>query len=353
MILAHVLTAKACWEKLQQQFQPRGIIQKHDYWRHFVKLQYQGEEMEAFAGRYLEAVDRCLTAGITIDPEVQIMQFLFMLDSHPSYQHWAANIRNQMRRDPLNTPPLDLVLQEAKDEWWSQQAREQPTLQINLSRSHPRSRSAPPRATTGPRCPFCNFANHTEEMCFYKHTHLRRPGWQPNTQVMQRIQERLHGTMQVQNSSVTNQTFGSTSPFLDVFTFAQFSHQVHSEAIDSLNKDAWITDSGANHHFCNNRETLHDYTDDPPTINTGAGPVISPGYGDVYLLLLRSDQSIQSVCLQQVRYMPTSLLNTLSEHLLELRGVYWHGWQSKFIVQDTGEEFAMAHKVDGLKVLTV
>lgn len=133
--LANLLTAKACWEKLEHQFQPRGIIQKHDYYRQFVKLQYQGEEMETFSNRYLDAVDKCVTAGITIDPEVQIMQFLFTLDPHPSFQHWTANIRNQMRRDPLHTPSLDLVLQEAKDEWWNQQNRElQPTLQVNLTR---------------------------------------------------------------------------------------------------------------------------------------------------------------------------------------------------------------------------
>lgn len=351
--LTHVLTAKACWEKLQQQFQPRGIIQKHDYWRHFVKLQYQGEEMEDFSVRYLEAVDRCLSAGITIDQEVQIMQFLFILDPHPNFQHWAANIRNQMRRDPLNTPSLDLVLQEAKDEWWSQQSREYPTLQINMSRPQTQLRSSQSRSSvTALRCKFCNFTGHNEDMCFYKHIHLRPSGWQPNPQVMHRIQERLKGTMQVQ-TSLKNQASSSSSPFLDVFTFTQYSHQVHTEATNHLTKTTWISDSGANHHFCNDRTVFRNYIEDPLTINTGAGSVVSPGYGDISLSLLRSDDSVRSINLQQVRYMPTSLLNTMSEHLLELRGVFWHGWQSKFVFQETGEEFAIAHKVDGLKVLTV
>lgn len=257
-----------------------------------MKLQYQGEEMELFCGRYLEAVDRCLTAGIIIDAEVQIMQFLFTLDTHPNFQHWTANVRSQMRRDPLNTPSLDLVLQEAKDEWWSQHDRESPTLQLNVSQPQSHSRPTQSRVSIQ-KCSFCHFANHKEDTCFYKHIHLRRPGWQPNSIVMQRIQQRSRGTMQVQNS--TSEASTSTSPFLDLFNFTQYSHQVHSEATEHLTKATWISDSGANHHFCNNRDTLRDYVDDPLTINTGAGSVISPGYGDVHLLLLRSDDSVRPV----------------------------------------------------------
>lgn len=77
-------------------------------------------------------VDRRLTVGITFD--VQVMQFLFILDLYPNFNIGRpCNICNQMRRDPLNTSSLYLILQEAKDEWWSQQTQEYPTLQINMS----------------------------------------------------------------------------------------------------------------------------------------------------------------------------------------------------------------------------
>lgn len=48
--------------------------------------------------------------------------------------------------------------------------------------------------------------------------------------------------------------------------------------------------------------------------------------------------------------MPTSILNTISEHLLEQKGVYWHGWTSQFVALPTNQEFAHAQKIDGLKV---
>lgn len=43
----------------------------------------------------------------------------------------------------------------------------------------------------------------------------------------------------------------------------------------------------------------------------------------------------------------------MSEHLLEQRGVYWQGWQSKFVIHPSGQEFACVLKIDGLKVLHV
>lgn len=40
--ISYGLLYKACWYKLQQQFQLRGLIHKHYYWQHLIKLQYQG-----------------------------------------------------------------------------------------------------------------------------------------------------------------------------------------------------------------------------------------------------------------------------------------------------------------------
>ncbi|CAM6122817.1 unnamed protein product [Calypogeia fissa] len=37
--LAKIPTAHQCWEKLRQLFQPKGLIQKHVHWKHFVRLQ--------------------------------------------------------------------------------------------------------------------------------------------------------------------------------------------------------------------------------------------------------------------------------------------------------------------------
>lgn len=53
--------------------------------------------MEAFGVQCRDANDRCISAGLTVDPEVQVMQFIHLLDPH--FDHWTASKREQMPRD--------------------------------------------------------------------------------------------------------------------------------------------------------------------------------------------------------------------------------------------------------------
>lgn len=265
--------------------------------------------MELFCIRYQDAITRCLTAGIQIDSVVQAMQFITILDPH--FDHWTANKRDQMRRHPTVAPSLDSLISEAKDEWRRKQERETVNIQLNVAHTAVSSNHNTPSTHTSVRkeiCSYCRLPRHREDMCYYKHVHLRRPGWQPNTITLQKIQERLKPTNQVQ--------VGPSVPTIDpatlnVFDFVQFAHQAHDAQPDLLHRATWITDSGANHHFCNDQSSFSSYVADPISINTGAGLSISPGYGDIDLQLLRSDKTFRSIRLHQVRYIsiPSCLQN--------------------------------------------
>ncbi|CAM6081590.1 unnamed protein product [Calypogeia fissa] len=97
--LAKIPTADGCWEKLRQRFQPQGLIQKHIHWKHFVRMKYQCEDMQTFGNKYRDAINRCVSAGIQIDPDIQTLQFISILEGH--YEHWAVNKYEQMRQDPI------------------------------------------------------------------------------------------------------------------------------------------------------------------------------------------------------------------------------------------------------------
>lgn len=84
--------------------------------------------METFGVRYRDAIARCTAAGIVVDPVVSLTTFIHILEPH--YEHWAVNKREHMRRDPNNPPTLELIINEAKDEWRRRQ--ELASLQMNV-----------------------------------------------------------------------------------------------------------------------------------------------------------------------------------------------------------------------------
>ncbi|CAM6106048.1 unnamed protein product [Calypogeia fissa] len=190
-------------------------------------MQYRGEDMEAFGAQYRDAIDRCVKASLHIDPIIQALHFILVLDG-PHFDHWSANKREHMRHSDY-LPSLDFLIHEAIDEWHSRRLeRKRAALQLNLTSSTTavsRPSNPPPRKDV---CPYCRLPNHKETTCYYKHVHFRRPGWQPNTVTLQKIDARLQGNS---NAALVN------SPPLDLFNFVQFSHQVHSEASPEISTD--------------------------------------------------------------------------------------------------------------------
>lgn len=133
----------------------------------------------------------------------------------------------------------------------------------------------------------------------------------------------------------------------------QIIHHAQASTFVIYSKNSWIADSGATNHFCNNLELLTNYVHDPLLVDTGNGTIISPGRGDVYISFRCSDGTYRPVCLQNVRYSPTSRLNTVSKWLLEQKQVYWRGELNQFVHVPSGVELFVVQHPNGLKLIDI
>lgn len=165
--LVEVLTAQACWDKLLQTYGAEGLIHIQATWAHFARFQYQGEEIAEFCLKYHVALDRCHTAGIGIEDTISVLHFITILDTH--FDHWTANKRDQMRRDPLHLPTLDTLINEITNE--ARRKKDHPILHVAVP--SPKRQCHNTRAPPD-ECSHCGLIGHLENRCFYKHPHLRK-----------------------------------------------------------------------------------------------------------------------------------------------------------------------------------
>jgi hypothetical protein len=92
-----------------------------------------------------------------------------------------------------------------------------------------------------------------------------------------------------------------------------------------------------------------DYHADPLPINTGNGQVISPGYGKVCLTVKRSKGDLKPLTLVNVRCIPSSFRNGISECILKLHGISWRCELQQFVHLPSGIEFDSVSRHNGLK----
>ena len=111
---APIKTAKECWTKLHQTYGSTGPLNQCDLWHQFVKCTYQDESIENFCKRYCDIIDKFHTDCFDISPLIQALHFLRILQPH--FPQWAANKREQMRREPKVLPQLHTLIQEITDE---------------------------------------------------------------------------------------------------------------------------------------------------------------------------------------------------------------------------------------------
>lgn len=345
--LADIMSAKDCWIKLSQTYEADGLIHLQDIWANFARCKYQGEDIETFCATFRAAVDKCTAAGIVTQDNIQVLHFVTTLDSY--FEHWTANKREQMRRDPKNLPSLSSLINEVVDE--SRRTRERAALQVVTTRvpvTTP-TRSKRFNVDRAEVCVTCRLPNHSADRCFYTHPHLRPPTWRPNQVTMQHVQAQLGNLNHVQ--------VPTPAAVVDIEhdIFASYYAQVENDTVQQQPEhfNLWIADSGASHHFCRDRSLFVDYIVDPLPINTGNGCVTSPGKGTVHLLVKRSTGDYKPLSLVNVRYTPSSFLNTISEDILEQHGISWRSERQQFVHLSSGIEFAGVTKQNGLKVLDV
>lgn len=93
-------TAKDYWNKLASSYASKGLIYIHDVWLEF-------------CGMYQAILDRCASIDIVIQPKIQVIKFVGILDSH--FEHWSANKHDGMRRS-VELPTLESLMYKICDE---------------------------------------------------------------------------------------------------------------------------------------------------------------------------------------------------------------------------------------------
>lgn len=170
----------------------------------FIRCRFQGEDIADFCIQYRVALDSCAVAGIAIQPTIQVLHFVTILDTH--YEHWCANKREQMRRDPDHLPTLDALIHEVTHE--ALRKRDHASLQITTV--------SPKRQCIADVYSYCGLSHHRIERCFYKHVHLCRPGWQLNSTILQCIKSKQK-TLQINTSQPPTSDSKSSDHDFDIF----------------------------------------------------------------------------------------------------------------------------------------
>lgn len=111
--------------------------------------------------------------------------------------------------------------------------------------------------------------------------------------------------------------FSDSKQPANLFSFIQVTHHAQASSSVIYSENSWIVDSGATNHFYNNLDLFIHYINDPLSVDTSNGNIISPSHGDVFLSFRCFDGNYRSVCFLNVRYSPISHLNMVSEWLLE------------------------------------
>lgn len=112
-----------------------------------------------------------------------------------------------------------------------------------------------------------------------------------------------------------------------------YAHCVVLTSSTRHTQDFWVHDDGASVHITNDINSFFRYRIIPnmSTVSTGGGPVRPTGIGYIKLRLLRSDDSVNEVLLENVLYMPTFPVNLYSGFIHDLAD----GWDKHRIVYNS------------------
>ncbi|CAM6097071.1 unnamed protein product [Calypogeia fissa] len=112
-------TAKLLWETLRSEYSPLSEPQDGPAsscafraWKHFVDLKYSGEPIEQFCNEYRDAVWLCEEAELKLEPKVQSLQFVALLES--SFPEWCQAKQSHMptTENPDQIPELESLVED-------------------------------------------------------------------------------------------------------------------------------------------------------------------------------------------------------------------------------------------------
>ncbi|KAH9138125.1 hypothetical protein AeRB84_017508 [Aphanomyces euteiches] len=315
------------------------------------------ETPRSYCDRFDLAIKDATNAGIKFSDEQVVHFFLNGLDSR--FNTFVQLQSHLLQRTPIDASTLSLITTELLQAYNREQSRSNsppPTpvdeAALSLRRNHRRKPrfNGPSQSDINNEtvCAYCNIPNHTEANCRRKQRDQRQQTSSRSNQRRVEFQPSSTTSLASQTAANTRRNARSTVSMLTLgphYTLNAF------ESPASLS--AWILDSGASDHFCNDAAWFEELQPFEGTVRAANGidmPIA--GTGSV-LLEMNTPTGIIPVTLQDVLFIPN-----LQYNLFSLSRVTDRGFNSQFqrnACYITREEvvYAQGFKHDNLYYLDI
>ncbi|KAH9101334.1 hypothetical protein LEN26_015723 [Aphanomyces euteiches] len=287
------------------------------------------ETPRSYCDRFDLAIKDATNAGIKFSDEQVVHFFLNGLDSR--FNTFVQLQSHLLQRTPIDASTLSLITTELLQAYNREQSRsssQPPTpvdeAALSLHRNHRRKprRNGPaqPDINNETACAYCNIPNHTEANCRRKQRDQRQQTSSRSNQRRVEFQSSSTTSLASQTAANTRRNARSTVSMLTLgphYTLNAFESPASSSA--------WILDSGASDHFCNDAAWLEELQPFEGTVRAANGSDMPiAGTGSV-LLEMNTPTGIIPVTLQDVLFIPN-----LQYNLFSLSRVTDRGFNSQF-----------------------
>ena len=322
-------TAKEMMDSLNQRYEGSGWVTKYHALVEFYTIKYDDfDSLTEFIVAYRNAIEKMET--LEIHPQQPLhYTMLFIAALSTKFEIWAERQRS-LARTAAKPASLDDLIADISDE--ARHSKDDPSGALYIGKGKSRD-----RGDNKKKCSHCKKRHFGgADRCFVKYPHLRdefkrkmeerqkteaKEEDNKNNDTRQSTSGHVARTAQIGNwvNAETGEEVYSlmalTHPLSPPNTNSSLAHPTVSNAYLSYPKSGdWHADTGATHHFTNDRKNFTEYrqvTGLPP-VSTGNGYVHPQGTGTIIMKVPLSNGKVTTLMLLDVLYMPEFPVNLFS-----------------------------------------
>ena len=241
--------ASKCWQLLEKDFKPKGMMDEMDIFLRWDGLKYNGVNIEAFCRTFRNYLEDCKVVEMEIPPKIALYKFIKRIGHH--FDHVAYEIRNQVRaaKSIAELPVLEDLITKIMDESKTDKGKGKALVaqQQMVAQQQKKQTPKPIQQETGPApktdqtviCTGCGREGWPENKCWFCHPELKKaymikkkPWKKPRNAAgsAQIAEETGMITLEMNTFDVTMNTFDKAA---------------------GLSTSDWVIDSGASNHYTN------------------------------------------------------------------------------------------------------
>ena len=279
------------WKKLSEQFQKKTWANKL---RKLYSLKLKdGDSVHKHIKSMTEIFNELSVIGVDMTEEDRVVHLLASLPE--SYNTLVTALEASSEVPKMDVVTEKLLYEEGKRKDRVKKSEEALPAHHSFSSKHRR----------GPRCHFCHKLGHIQRNCTARAKSERKQEDYEES----KEKKTKHRANQVKSNCQRKDESDSNSEF------GMVTRHVLSASSSHQSTDAWLIDSGATCHICNNRELFIQYQTfkTPQKVSVGDGYTLEAvGSGIVALTLELPDHKTKKCKLHEVLYVPKLTYNLLS-----------------------------------------